>query len=445
MPFQFNTSLMSLGKETEVSLQVGTKKSGAWDVSETYVLHVNFIRGLDTLSVSADGKGVSLTPAYPGGIYTTTNIFEGEVSKDLDKIELEIEPSRTVATAYVGEETFSSEGETTKEISLEPYKNEDATAAIIPIRLVWPGSDDLGEQHRDYEVKLNLVDYAPSITEQPKDVECEQDATAVLSVDASVEKGALSYQWYEVDGETKTAIDGETSEVFTPDTAEIGEKSYCCDVTNTVNGKTHTTTSNVAKVKVIGKNLEDYTPTITAQPQSIAAERNYLEKETLKVEATTTKGELSYQWYKVGETEDEKLSDEQATTNTYEASLETLGSSSYYCIVTNTVDGQTYTCKSEIATVTTYENYLWCVTICANDNIVTSKADAKWPGETYDIAISDRDDYDIRPLSASWGSTNGCTTTITYNEEAGVREEFKSPTTFDASKFPYGRWWTVPD
>ena len=182
----------------------------------------------------------------------------------------------------------------------------------------------------------------------------------------------------------------------------------------------------------------DYRPVITSQPQSIAAERSSIKKATLTVEATTTKGELSYQWYKVGETEDEKLSDEQATTNTYEASLRTLGSSSYYCIVTNTVDGQTYTCKSEIATVTTYKKYLQCVTICANDNVVTSKADAKWPGETYDIAINDRDDYDIRPIWASWGSTNGCTTTITYNEEAGVREAFKSPTTFDASKFPYG-------
>ena len=97
----------------------------------------------------------------------------------------------------------------------------------------------------------------------------------------------------------------------------------------------------------------DYTPTITAQPQSVASERTS-QNAILTVEASVSRGELSYQWYKVGETIDEKLSDGQASTNTYTVPMLTIGSNSYYCTVTNSIGGKTFICKSEIATVTVY-------------------------------------------------------------------------------------------
>ena len=102
---------------------------------------------------------------------------------------------------------------------------------------------------------------------------------------------------------------------------------------------------------------EDYYPKITAQPQSVTTEKSPDEFAVLEVEATVTNGVLSYQWYKVGDPTDEKLEDDFSTMEMYAAPLDTIGSSEYYCIVTNTVDGKEYSVKTDIATVTVYKAY----------------------------------------------------------------------------------------
>ena len=180
----------------------------------------------------------------------------------------------------------------------------------------------------------------------------------------------------------------------------------------------------------------DYRPVITAQPQSAAGTRG-ADDTVLTVEAAVSKGQLSYQWYKVGETEDEKLSDEQASTNIYTVPMEKLGVTSYYCIVTNTVDGKTFTGKSEVATVTVYTEYIYAVTFRAGGTTLFSSP-GSWKGGVFDIEINDRNDYDIRLVSRTYMGNRGCTTTTAYNDGAGVREEYQTQNAFDASKIAYG-------
>lgn len=72
---------------------------------------------------------------------------------------------------------------------------------------------------------------------------------------------------------------------------------------------------------------------------------------TLNVKAAASdNGTLTYQWYRVGTDKDESVAD--ANAQSYTPSTDTAGETSYYCLITSTKDGKTYTTKSEIATVT---------------------------------------------------------------------------------------------
>ena len=180
----------------------------------------------------------------------------------------------------------------------------------------------------------------------------------------------------------------------------------------------------------------DYTPTITTQPQSVASKLTS-EKATLTVEATVSKGDISYQWYKVDEAGDVQLSDEQASTNTYTVPMDVYGSSSFYCIVTNTIAGKTFSCKSDVVTVTVYHEYVDALTFKAGNTTLYLDS-GSWQGRVFDIEINDRNDYEIRLVTYTYMGNAKATTTTTYNGGSGVREAYKSQVAFDSSKFAYG-------
>ena len=182
---------------------------------------------------------------------------------------------------------------------------------------------------------------------------------------------------------------------------------------------------------------EDYYPKITAQPQSVATEKSPDEFAVLEVEATVANGVLSYQWYKVGNPTDEKLEDDFSTMEMYAAPLDTIGSSGYYCIVTNTVDGKEYSVKTDIATVTVYKAYMNSLTIWADDRVVSNNQ-GNWNGSMFDIEINDRTDYRLNLLPSDVMGSASYSMTISYNGEAGVRTSFKSSVAIDSTKFPYG-------
>ena len=179
----------------------------------------------------------------------------------------------------------------------------------------------------------------------------------------------------------------------------------------------------------------DYTPTITKQPQSVAEEKSAGRTTSLTVEATGAgNGVLSYQWYEVGSSEDTALTDTSATTKTYEASLKRLGTKSYYCIVTNTVNGNAYTVKSEVATVTVYQAYMATLAFCADNNVIASY-NGSWQGGEFDVALCDLDGYDLRLQAIQFMATGSYSMTIGYNGESGTVEPFKSSVAIDTSRF----------
>ena len=181
----------------------------------------------------------------------------------------------------------------------------------------------------------------------------------------------------------------------------------------------------------------DFYPIITAQPQSVTTEKSPDEFTVLEVEATVANGVLSYQWYKVGDPTDEKLEDDFSTMEMYAAPLDTIGSSEYYCIVTNTVDGKEYSVKTDIATVTVYKAYMNSLTIWADDRTVSNNQ-GDWNGGVFDIEINDRTDYRLNLLPLDVMGSASYSMTISYNGEAGVRTSFKSSVAIDSTKFPYG-------
>ena len=189
----------------------------------------------------------------------------------------------------------------------------------------------------------------------------------------------------------------------------------------------------------------NYTPTITKQPQSVAEEKSAGRTTSLTVEATGAgNGVLSYQWYEVGSSGDTALTDASATTNTYEASLKRLGTKSYYCVVTNTVNGQAYTVKSEVATVTVYQAYMATLAFCADNNVIASY-NGSWQGGEFDVALCDLDGYDLRLQAIQFMATGSYSMTIGYNGECGAVEPFKSSIAIDISKFTKasGNYFTI--
>ena len=83
----------------------------------------------------------------------------------------------------------------------------------------------------------------------------------------------------------------------------------------------------------------DYSPVITTQPSAYeTADYSDFAGVFLEIEAEAPGGgELSYQWYRVGEDDDELLSDDIAMGNMLLAPANIVGISKYYCVVTNTV------------------------------------------------------------------------------------------------------------
>ncbi len=118
-----------------------------------------------------------------------------------------------------------------------------------------------------------------------------------LTVAASVsDGGALSYQWYKGD----QAINGATSATYTIDSIQKSDEgSYKVIVTNTLNGKTATATSNVCAITVEVP-AEPTAPTITSNLNSSRTAKTGDRVTFAVTAASNNNGTLSYQWYKNG-------------------------------------------------------------------------------------------------------------------------------------------------
>ena len=336
VPFSFNGAILSQNRETKVDIQLSTTDSNGNVTSETYTFHVTFLRGLQTLQAKADGSRLTLTPSTPLQNNALVNEFQGEIAKGLESVSLKIKAQSSEAAVYVGGKAFTSRS--FADVSLAEYITEAGDYAIIPIQLKWPVSNPT--QTREYTLKLKLVDYTPSITTQPASANCAQGDDVTLSVTATaVEGGVLSYQWYEVSGETKTAIDGATEASYKPSTAEAGEKNYFCEVTNTYKSKTYTATSETAIVTVWSVNP----PQFTLQPEDITCNVN--DPASLFVEISAPEaGTARLQWFRDGNF--------LTMGDFIKVDTSKVGKFTYYCVISWELNEKYYKIKSETAVVT---------------------------------------------------------------------------------------------
>ncbi|MCL2709347.1 MAG: fibronectin type III domain-containing protein [Planctomycetaceae bacterium] len=146
-----------------------------------------------------------------------------------------------------------------------------------------------------YSVTINPPVAPPIITTHPASATYVQGTTATsLSMSANIGEfpGTLSYQWQQrVVGTTDWRdIDGATGTDYTPPTGACGAMNYRCVVTNTRDDLSHSATSNVETVTVIG------TPSITQGLQT----QTRLVGETATLSVTATRpgnlGTLQYRW-----------------------------------------------------------------------------------------------------------------------------------------------------
>lgn len=178
---------------------------------------------------------------------------------------------------------------------------------------------------------------APNITQNPASAHYYIGATATnLRCTATSASGSLSYQWMRSEnGSTWSVISGATSVNYTPPVNDIGTAYYYCRVTNTLNGYTASASSSSATVTV-----EDTpAPVITSQPSNRST---YIGNPSagFSVTATAAAGTLSYQWQRNSGGSWSNISG--ATGSTYaETDNDTIGSRSYRCAITNTLNGYT--------------------------------------------------------------------------------------------------------
>ena len=220
---------------------------------------------------------------------------------------------------------------------------------------------------------------------------------------------------------------GDSATAFTPG----GTVSLDAYETETVDGESYVKIPIKLEIpatngqEAIAKNytlwvlIANYPPTISVQPQSVEVECTPTGGAVLRVTAAATgNGTLSYQWYKVSDPEDEKLTGTFATMYMTLVPKDTAGTSQYYCVVTNTVNGKAYSVKTDIATVVVYKSYVAKVNLYKGDEQVLS-GQGSWKGNTYDVTVDDLNTYILEVLPKSKDFVDEYSMTVSYNGETG--------------------------
>ena len=212
----------------------------------------------------------------------------------------------------------------------------------------------------------------PTITKDLTAVEYfyEQGSTAnALSIAAEVsDGGTLTYQWYRSGVAGTGWIEGATDPSYKPPTDTIGSTVYHCQVTNTASdGQTAHAYSSSVTITVTessggsggeggdggdtgGDTGGGETPTLPETPAVVlnGTDVTYTIGDTAEMLICTGTvsdgGTLSYEWY-----EDATL---VATGNSFTPPTSEIGAKSYYCVVTNTLNGYTASASSVPVTIT---------------------------------------------------------------------------------------------
>lgn len=181
-------------------------------------------------------------------------------------------------------------------------------------------------------IDINVID-APQITLQPENQDVVVGEKATFKVEAT--GGDLSYQWYRDNVEIKYATSA-TYSINSTKLADNGAK-FNCVVKNSLGEVVSEKVTLTTKLII---------PEITAQPSSFV--KAVKQSGTTSFRVTARGGELTYQWYKDGETISGATGATYSITSTQ---LTKDKSGEYHCVVTN-AKGST---SSEKATLSVLE------------------------------------------------------------------------------------------
>lgn len=193
---------------------------------------------------------------------------------------------------------------------------------------------------------------APVITgDLPTDVVTysEGDVPEALCIEASVDRGDLSYEWFSSTDKKTWKRTGETRSSLLPQTVKMGTTYYKCVVTNTdsASGLTASTESSIATV-VVGIESPVFTVDLPSEPitRLMTDDAPRLEVEA----AVPGMGTISYQWFESADKQ-EWTPIEGATARTFDAPLDAVGARYYRVRATHERDGYSMSAESAIATV----------------------------------------------------------------------------------------------
>ena len=202
-------------------------------------------------------------------------------------------------------------------------------------------------------ITISESDITVNVSVSPTPAYTGTELTA--SVTYNVESADVSYQWVKTDSNSgnDTEISGATSEKYTP--TEAGR--YYCKVTakSDINEKNKVTTQSTP-VTVSVKQSDDPVMPVIKNINEKTSDFPLPVKEggsfTLTVSASTTdSGELTYEWFKQGNTTSLGTGTSYSKSN-----VTTSDAGKYYVKVTNTLNGKTASAESLKVTVTITSN-----------------------------------------------------------------------------------------
>lgn len=216
----------------------------------------------------------------------------------------------------------------------------------------------------------------PVILQQPQNLTLDFGNDFTFSVAAySADGGNLSYQWYykASENDEAAAINDATTQTYTGTVSAKTIGYYYCLIENIISdngdGGTKTATLQTNAVILSNDTIEANKPVILTQPQG--ATLHVPEKTLLSVSAySVDKGKLTYQWHKITGETDEAI--ENAKESSYEVIANKVGTTKYYCTVTNTIpdngDGGLKSAAKETDTITITVEYT-----NANEPVITTQ------------------------------------------------------------------------
>ena len=249
--------------------------------------------GMKALNVSENGTALSMTTDLCSSLKMQETQTKTTQAVKGNAVTVQVTPNQATTKVYIGNATEAATEATINPADYPVVYEGQYPYAVVPVKLVAPNGTE-----RTYSILTQIKVTRIKVNKHPADVTCYDGDKVSLEVAAkSLDGGTLSYQWYKVAENGDELINNAVKATFEPATDAVGEASYYCVITDTLNETTYSVKSNIATVSV--KDGSDFTPVIVLQPERTNISCNQGDDITLSVEVLNPrKGELSYQWYK---------------------------------------------------------------------------------------------------------------------------------------------------